>query len=250
MSGLSRREFLGQSLTALSGAVVLGGGRGAVAEPVLGAAGPVAPGQHRLPPLPYAPGALRGLSEQMVTWHHDRHFAGYINGRNAVATALAALDPTARDFDSKAYKGLKKQEAVHACGAALHTVYFDILGGDGTPGRQDVVAALRRDFGSLARWRADLSAAAHAAGIGWGLTCWDPACRRLIHPAHLVEGHNVPVPNEADLAPGVVVEEVGARCLAARNQDAVRRELAEGVGLARPPRPQFDEVVVLLDKGD
>lgn len=189
MSGLSRREFLGQSLTALSGAVVLGGGRGAVAEPVLGAAGPVAPGQHRLPPLPYAPGALRGLSEQMVTWHHDRHFAGYINGRNAVATALAALDPTARDFDSKAYKGLKKQEAVHACGAALHTVYFDILGGDGTPGRQDVVAALRRDFGSLARWRADLSAAAHAAGIGWGLTCWDPACRRLINFA--VEAHQL-----------------------------------------------------------
>ncbi len=186
MPRITRREFLGQTLAAVGGGALLSAGGLTLARP---AAAAVAPGQHVLPPLPYAYNALKGLSEQLVTWHHDRHFKGYVDGRNAVETALAAMDPAAAGFDAKTYAGLKKQETFHACGQILHEVYFSNLGGDGGAGGQAVVAALERDFGSLTKWVADLRAAAIAAGIGWGVTCWDPSCGRLVNFS--VESHQL-----------------------------------------------------------
>jgi len=186
MPQMTRREFLGQTLAAVGGGALLTAGGLSLARPAVAA---VAPGEHVLPPLPYAYGALTGFSEQLVTWHHDRHFAGYVNGRNAVEKALAALDPAAADFDAREYAGLKKQETFHACGQILHEVYFSNLGGNGAAGGQSVVTALNRDFGSLEKWAADLRAAANAAGIGWGVTCWDPSTGRLLNS--VVESHQL-----------------------------------------------------------
>jgi Fe-Mn family superoxide dismutase len=187
MPDLSRREFLGRSLLAAGGTALASLGVDGLVRPALAAA--VAPGKHELPALPYAYDGLKGLSQQLVTWHHDRHFAGYVKGRNAVETALAAMNPAAADFDLKEYTGLKKQETFHACGQILHEVYFSGLGGNGQPTGQSVATALTRDFGSVERWAADLKAAANAAGIGWGVTCWDPSCARLVNFA--VESHQL-----------------------------------------------------------
>jgi superoxide dismutase, Fe-Mn family len=189
MEPVTRRDFLGRSLTALGGVAVASMGGVSLSGVAQAATTAIAPGKHVLPPLPYAYDALKGLSQQLVTWHHDKHFAGYVNGRNAVELALAAMDPTAATFDAKDYAGLKKQETFHACGEVLHGVYFTNLGGDGTPAGQSVAAALERDFGSVAKWQNDLKAAATAAGIGWGLTCWDPSCGRLVNFA--VESHQL-----------------------------------------------------------
>jgi Fe-Mn family superoxide dismutase len=187
MSQMTRREFLGQTMAAVGGGALLSvAGVGLTGSPAVAA---TAPGKHELPPLPYAYDALKGLSQQLVTWHHDRHFKGYVDGRNAVETALAAMDPTAAGFDAKEYAGLKKQETFHACGQILHEVYFSNLGGDGQAANQAVVAALARDFGSPEKWLTDLRAAGNAAGIGWGVTCWDPSCGRLINFA--VESHQL-----------------------------------------------------------
>lgn len=189
MDGLTRREFLGCSLTALGGVAVAGAASVSLGGAALAAVPVIAPGKHQLPPLPFPYDALRGLSKEIMTWHHDKHFAGYVNGRNAVEVALAALDPGASGFDAKEYAGLKKQETFHACGQVLHDVYFTNLGGDGKPAGEAAVAALERDFGSLTRWQSDLRAAATAAGIGWGVTCWDPSCGRLAN--FVVESHQL-----------------------------------------------------------
>ena len=62
----------------------------------------------------------------------------------------------------------------------------------------------------------------------------------------LVERHAVPKANEPDLLGGVVEEQLRGRYLPAADQDAVRRELAEHVALARALGAQLHEVVVAL----
>ena len=64
-----------------------------------------------------------------------------------------------------------------------------------------------------------------------------------------VEGHQVPVADQADLVGAVVDEELGHGDLAAGDQDAVGRELRVDVALARPLRSQLDQVVVALTVG-
>jgi len=45
---------------------------------------------HELPPLPYDYDALEpALSEQVLTWHHDTHHQGYVNGLNSAEETLA-----------------------------------------------------------------------------------------------------------------------------------------------------------------
>jgi hypothetical protein len=70
------------------------------------------------------------------------------------------------------------------------------------------------------------------------------------HAGYLVKGDDVPEPDQADLAAGHVVEEVRDRRLATGNQDAVRTDFLVDVALAGPPRAEFHEIVVVLDKWD
>ncbi|MBS8121223.1 superoxide dismutase, partial [Haloferax volcanii] len=45
---------------------------------------------YELDPLPYEYDALEPhISEQVLTWHHDTHHQGYVNGWNAAEETLA-----------------------------------------------------------------------------------------------------------------------------------------------------------------
>ena len=45
---------------------------------------------YELPPLPYDYDALEpNISEQVLTWHHDTHHQGYVNGLNSAEESLA-----------------------------------------------------------------------------------------------------------------------------------------------------------------
>jgi Fe-Mn family superoxide dismutase len=181
---MTRREFLGRTAALAGGVSLLG-------LPALGRAAemraPLVPGKHEVMPLPFKADALRGISEQVVMWHHGRHYTGYVNARNAIEVALAAMDPRAAGFEAKTFGGLKRQETFNACGQILHENYFTVLGGDGQAMSCPVTQALARDFGSVEAWQADLTAVANAAGIGWGVTTLDPSSGRLRN--FLVELH-------------------------------------------------------------
>ena len=188
MEGMTRRQFLA-STALVAGAGFLGLKSAALAQPP-----PqrpfVPPGEHQQRPLPFAPGSLRGISEEQITLHHGRHYSGYVTNRNAIEKALAAMNPAAEGFDARKYAGLKRQETFNACGQVLHESYFSILGGNGQIGSESSVAsAIRRDFGSYRSWQTDLQATANAAGVGWGVTCFDPSSGRLIN--FLVELHQL-----------------------------------------------------------
>ena len=64
----------------------------------------------------------------------------------------------------------------------LHEVYFDSLGGGGTPGGA-LAQAIARDLGSVDRWRTEFTAIgkAEAGGSGWVILSYSPRDKRLVN---------------------------------------------------------------------
>jgi Fe-Mn family superoxide dismutase len=64
----------------------------------------------------------------------------------------------------------------------IHELYFDCLAGEGEP-RGALAEQMRRDFGSVARWKAEFVATgkAQGGGSGWVLLSWSPHDKRLVN---------------------------------------------------------------------
>jgi Fe-Mn family superoxide dismutase len=119
-------------------------------------------------PLPFDPTTLPGLSEKLLTSHHENNYGGAVKRLNAIREQFAALDPaTAPGF---VLNGLKREELIAWNSMVLHELYFAGLGPASSPGA-GLAAALQRDFGSLDRWAAEFSfmGKALAGGSGWVL---------------------------------------------------------------------------------
>ncbi|WP_353002936.1 Fe-Mn family superoxide dismutase [Mesorhizobium sp. M0761] len=133
---------------------------------------------HQIKPLPFKPPRLVGLSERLLASHYENNYGGAVRRLNAIEQRLDGLDwGAAPVFD---INGLKREELVAANSAILHEIYFDGLGGSGDAGG-DLAAALERDFGSVAAWRAKFMACAkaQAGGSGWTLLTWSERRDRL-----------------------------------------------------------------------
>ena len=78
--------------------------------------------------------------------------------------------------------GLKREELIAANSMIIHELYFDSLAGEGDP-TGALAEAINRDFGSLARWKAEFSATGKAlgGGSGWVLLSYSPRDKRLIN---------------------------------------------------------------------
>ena len=78
--------------------------------------------------------------------------------------------------------GLKREELIATNSMIIHELYFDGLAGEGEPGGA-LAEALARDFGSVARWKAEFSAMGKAlgGGSGWVLLEYSPRDKRLIN---------------------------------------------------------------------
>jgi Fe-Mn family superoxide dismutase len=122
--------------------------------------------------LKFAKDALRGISEQTLTVHHDRLYAGYVNKRNEIDQALPKADRSKAAQTYSEYRALKLEETFNADGQILHELYFDCLGGNGQPTGQ-FVDKVKQDFGSWEAFIEDATACAMAAR-GWAVTAFDP----------------------------------------------------------------------------
>jgi Fe-Mn family superoxide dismutase len=126
---------------------------------------------HQIMPLPFKSPRLVGLSERLLASHYENNYGGAVRRLNAIEQQLDELDWSAAPvFD---INGLKREELVAANSAILHEIYFVGLGGSGDAAG-DLAAALERDFGSVASWRAKFMACAkaQAGGSGWTLLIW------------------------------------------------------------------------------
>jgi Fe-Mn family superoxide dismutase len=130
--------------------------------------------------LPFNPAGVRGLSERLLRSHYDNNYGGAVRRLNAIQTQLASLDwATAPNF---LVNGLKREELIAMNSMILHELYFDCIGGGGDPAGP-LADAIRRDFGSIERWRAEFSAMgkAQGGGSGWTLLTYSRRDGRLLN---------------------------------------------------------------------
>ena len=131
-------------------------------------------------PLAFEPTKLRGLSEKLVVSHWENNYGGAVRRLNAIAAQLVELDfGKAPIF---VINGLKREELIAANSMILHELYFESLGGDGISGGP-IDEALKRDFGSVDRWRREFVGMGKAlrGGSGWVLLTYSQRDRRLVN---------------------------------------------------------------------
>jgi len=131
-------------------------------------------------PLSIDPKSINGISEKILVSHYENNYVGAVKRLNAIGAQLADLDfAKAPNF---VVNGLKREELIAANSMILHEIYFDGLGGGGTP-KNALIDAIMRDFGSLERWRSEFSAMgkAQGGGSGWVILAYSPRDRRLVN---------------------------------------------------------------------
>jgi superoxide dismutase, Fe-Mn family len=131
-------------------------------------------------PLSCDPARVRGMSERLIVSHYENNYCGAVKRLNLIQEQLAGLDPaSAPGF---LINGLKREELIATNSMILHELFFDGLGEAGEPG-PSLRAALERDFGSYARWRAEFVGMGKAlgGGSGWVLLSWSPRVGRLVN---------------------------------------------------------------------
>src|SRR5580704_6797535 len=126
-------------------------------------------------PIPFKPPRLKGLSARLIASHYENNYGGAVRRLNAIRGDLAAHDPaSAQGFR---LNGLKREELIATNSMLLHEAYFEALGeaGGGDP-TGALAEAIARDFGSLAKWRAEFVAMGRAlgGGSGWVLLTRSP----------------------------------------------------------------------------
>jgi Fe-Mn family superoxide dismutase len=168
---IDRRMLLGGA--ALAGAAVAAA---ANAQP---SAAPPAAG-FTPQPLPFDPKAVPGLSEKLLTSHHDNNYVGAVKRLGAIRAEFGKLDlATAPVFT---INGLKREELIAWNSMILHEVYFAGLTPPVAPSA-GLAQAVERDFGSHDRWAAEFSAMGKAlgGGSGWVILTYSPHDRRLVN---------------------------------------------------------------------
>jgi len=136
--------------------------------------------EYAIKKLPVDPARVKGLSEKLLQSHWENNYSGAVKRLNAISAQLASLDfATAPVF---VVNGLKREELIAANSMILHELYFDGLGGEGEP-TGGLADQMTRDFGSVARWKAEFTAVGKAlgGGSGWVLLTWSPHDKRLVN---------------------------------------------------------------------
>ena len=166
MDEVTRREAIGTVSVGAAGLALAAAAVSAAAQVTITRA-PAFAGTHQVEPLKFDPAKLAGLSERLITSHWQNNYQGSVRALNMVEERLAAAmaDP---DLPPVIYGGLKREELHRTGSVILHELYFDGLGGNGSPGGS-IAEALDSWFGGFAAWEAEFrrTAMALAGGSGW-----------------------------------------------------------------------------------
>jgi Fe-Mn family superoxide dismutase len=114
---------------------------------------------------------LDGISRESVEAHY-KLYQGYVAKRNEILSKLAEVDLEAANQVYSEIRALKVDLSFAIGGIKNHETYFDHLGGAGGDPEGPIGTLIRRDFGSIDNWRADLKASG-MAGRGWAWTAYD-----------------------------------------------------------------------------
>lgn len=130
-------------------------------------------GPFTLPALPYAPNANeRAIDAMTMEIHHGRHHAAYVANLNAAVKDHSAL--AQMQLDELLQRLSQVPEAVRTAirnnggGHANHSMFWEIMGGQGGEPSGDLKAAIDRDLGGMEKFRTDFNTAGtRVFGSGW-----------------------------------------------------------------------------------
>ena len=126
---------------------------------------PALSGNHSAVPLPFKPGSLQGLSERLMTSHHENNYGGAVKNLNRVEQELSAIT---KDTPPLIVAALRERELIFRNSKTLHEAYFANLGGDGR--RSGTIdGALSQAYGASSRWEEHfrLTGTGLGGGSGW-----------------------------------------------------------------------------------
>src|SRR5260221_4032543 len=138
--------------------------------------------QFHARPISFKPPRLNGLSACLLASHYENNYGGAVRRLNAIRGELSTLDPASAP--GLRLNALKREELIATNSMLLHEAYFEALGeaGGGDP-TGALAEAIARDFGSLAKWRAEFVAMGKAlgGGSGWVVLCRSPRDGTLVN---------------------------------------------------------------------
>ena len=136
--------------------------------------------EYAIKKLPFDPAKIKGLSEKLLVSHYENNYSGAVKRLNAITAQLATLDVA--NAPVFVVNGLKREELIATNSMIIHELYFNGLGGEGDP-KGALGEQITKDFGSLARWKAEFSAVGKAlgGGSGWVLLAWSPHDQKLVN---------------------------------------------------------------------
>jgi len=114
---------------------------------------------------------LDGISRATIEAHY-KLYQGYVNKRNEILGKLADVDLSTANQVYSEVRALKVDLSFAIGGIKNHEIYFEHLGGHGGDPAGVFGTLVKRDFGSVDTWRADLKATG-LAGRGWAWTAYD-----------------------------------------------------------------------------
>lgn len=145
---------------------------------------------YQMKPLGCDPARLKGLSEKLIVSHYENNYGGTVKRLNAIREQLAGLDPAGAPVFN--VNGLKREQLIAMNSMILHELYFDGLGAGGEAGGA-LLDAIKRDFGSYERWRAEFVAMgkAQGGGSGWVLLVYSRRDGQLVNQWAADHTHSV-----------------------------------------------------------
>jgi Fe-Mn family superoxide dismutase len=138
-----------------------------------------ADGKYVAAPLPFDYGALEPVIDaKTVELHYNFHHKPAVAAANKAEEALAKARET-NDF--ALVKFYEKELAFQLSSHILHTVYWTSISGKGGEPKGDLARAIDSNFGSYAKFKAQLAAATIATeASGWGVVGYHPATGKLM----------------------------------------------------------------------
>ena len=132
------------------------------------------PKEYRLPPLPYAFGALEPyIDARTMEIHHDKHHLGYINKLNAALEKhpelfATSLEDLLGNLDAVP-EGIRTAVRNNGGGTYNHTMFWELMkpDGGGQP-RGKVSEAIKQNFDTFDSFQEQFNSAAKTRfGSGW-----------------------------------------------------------------------------------
>jgi Fe-Mn family superoxide dismutase len=114
---------------------------------------------------------LDGISRETIEAHY-KLYQGYVNKRNEILGKLGGVDLSSANQVYSEVRALKVELSFAIGGIKNHEIYFEHLGGPGGDPAGVFGDLVKRDFGSVADWKADLKATG-MGGRGWAWTAYD-----------------------------------------------------------------------------